>query len=128
VNALRLRASSTFTDATFRDSVEPGLDGNRLPQVPRRSVALSADALLPRSIRASGIWRATSSQFDDDRNAFELAPAYQLDLQVSGRVAQVGWRVTLENALDARIEVGRTPLVTLAPGRAIRAGVTVFLR
>jgi hypothetical protein len=29
----------------------------------------------------------------------------------------------MENAADARIEVGRTPLVTLAPGRVVRAGL-----
>jgi outer membrane cobalamin receptor len=128
VDAIRLRASTTVTDATFRDSVEPGLDGNQLPQVPRTAFALTADASLPRSIRASGIWRATSSQFDDDRNAFELAPAYSLDVQLAGRLRHVGWRVILENAFDARVEVGRTPLVTLAPGRSLRAGLTVFLR
>jgi len=26
---------------------------------------------------------------------------------------------------DARIEVGKTPLVTLAPGRAVRVGVRI---
>ena len=128
IDALRVRASATVTSATFRDSVEPDLDGNRLPQVPRTSFALAADALLPRSVRASGVWRATSSQFDDDRNTFELAPAYQLDVQLAGRVSRVGWRMTLENAFDARVEVGRTPLVTLAPGRSLRAGVTLYLR
>jgi outer membrane cobalamin receptor len=128
VDALRLRVSATVTDAEFRDSVEPILEGNQLPQVPRASFAIAVDALLKHGIRASGLLRATSSQFDDDRNTFELAPATAMDLQLAGRMSRFGWHVTLENAFDSRIEVGRTPLVTLAPGRSVRAGLTVFLR
>ena len=128
VDALRLRASATVIDAEFQESAEPGLDGNQLPQVPRATFALTVDALLPRGLRASGLLRATSSQFDDDRNTFELVPATWMDLRLAGRLARFGWHVTLENAFDSRVEVGRTPLVTLAPGRSVRAGVTVFVR
>jgi hypothetical protein len=67
--------------------------------------------------------RSVSSQFDDDRNQFELAPATQVDLRVAGRASAIGWYLVVENVGDAKIEVGKTPLVTLAPDRAVRIGV-----
>jgi iron complex outermembrane receptor protein len=121
--AVRLRASATFSDATFRHSVEPPLEGKRLPQVPRLSGALSADVSLPRATTASFVWHAASRQFDDDRNTFLLADAYQFDARLQGRLGAFGWHLDLENAFDRRIETGRTPLVTVAPGRNVRVGV-----
>ena len=123
VRRVRIGASATFTDATFQDSLEPALEGNRLPQVPKRTFVLLSDATVWRSIVVSGILRTTSSQFDDDRNQFELEPATQLDLRVAGRSRAFGWYLVWENVGDARIEVGRTPLVTLAPGQAVRVGI-----
>jgi outer membrane receptor protein involved in Fe transport len=120
---VRVGASAILTDATFQNSVEPVLEDKRLPQVPRRSFALLADATVWRSIIVSGILRSTSSQFDDDRNQFELAPGTQVDLRVAGREGAFGWYLVIENVGDARIEVGRTPLVTLAPDRAVRVGI-----
>jgi hypothetical protein len=84
--------------------------------------------MLPHGTTASMLWRGTSTQFDDDRNQFLLASASQFDLQVMGRIRRVRWEAVLENALDNRIETGRTPLVTIAPGRAFRAGLTWFVR
>lgn len=118
-----VRVSAMVTDATFRNSLEPPLEGNRLPQVPRASFALEGGITIWKSTVISGVWRSTSSQFDDDRNQFELAPASQVDLRIAGRTGLIGWYLVLENVSDAQIEVGRTTLVTLAPGRAIRVGV-----
>jgi outer membrane cobalamin receptor len=123
VTWLRVGASAIVTDATFRDSLEPALEGKRLPQVPETSFALSADATIWRGIIVSGLVRSVSSQFDDDRNQFELAPATQVDLRVAGRASAIGWYLVVENVGDAKIEVGKTPLVTLAPDRAVRIGV-----
>ncbi len=123
----RVRASATVVNARFRHSLEPALEGNRLPQVPRGTLSLFADASLPRAITASLVLRTTASQFDDDRNVFTLARATNLDARLAGRLGargRIGWHVVVENAFDARIEVGRTPLVTLAPGRAVRVGVS----
>jgi hypothetical protein len=117
-----VRGSITGVDARFRDSVDPALEGKRLPQVPRGSGSLSTDLLLPRDVAVSFVWQSLGAQFDDDRNTFRLAPANRIDLRVGGRLRAFDWYVVLENAADSRIEVGRTPLVTLAPGRAVRAG------
>ena len=123
MTGVRVGASLTITDATFRNSAEPPLEGKRLPQVPERSFALLGDITVWRSIVVSGILRSVSSQFDDDRNTFELAPATYADLRVAGRAGLLGWYLVIENVGDARIEVGKTPLVTLAPDRAVRVGV-----
>jgi outer membrane receptor protein involved in Fe transport len=124
LSRLWIRGSATIVDATFEESLEPAIDGKRLPQVPRVSVAASAVVKLPRDLDASVVWRALSEQFDDDRNVFELAAARTLDLRVAGRLRQWGWALSIENVVDTRVEVGRTPLVTLAPGRSIRLGVS----
>ena len=128
VQALRLRASGAFSDATFRNSEEPALEGNRLPQIPRAAGSLTADWSLPHGTMASLLWHGTSPQFDDDRNQFLLQSASQFDLQVAGRLSNFRWQLVLENALDNRVEVGRTPLVTIAPGREVRVGLTWFAR
>jgi len=125
---LRLRVSGAFTDARFRDSLEPALEGNRLPQVPKASGSATIDWLLPHGIMTSVLWHGVTPQFDDDRNQFLLAKASQVDLQVAARLAHIRWLFALENAFDSRVEVGRTPLVTLAPGRAVRIGATWIMR
>ena len=122
-SSLFLRGSATIVDARFRESAEPVLEGKRLPQVPKFSFSGSIVAKLPHALEASAVWRALSDQYDDDRNAFLLAEARQLDVQIAGRVHGFRWHLALENAFDRRIEVGRTPLVTLAPGRAVRVGL-----
>ncbi len=107
-------------DSRFRESLEPALEGNWLPQVPRVSVSVSGDAQIVRWAQASFAWHGVSTQYDDDRNVFQLAEAKQLDLRLRLGARNVSLDFTLENAMDARIEVGRTPLVTLAPGRSFR--------
>jgi outer membrane receptor protein involved in Fe transport len=119
----RIRASAVVVNARFRNSIEPALEGNRLPQVPRASFSLTGDVRLLKGVDASVLWRSLASQFDDDRNVFELADAHQLDVRVLARWRTLTWTFTVDNALDERIEVGRTPLVTLAPGRTARVGV-----
>ena len=128
LNRVRVRASGTLIDSHFRHSLEPALEGKLLPQVPRTSWSLSGDVRLPWRIDASVLVHGVSTQFDDDRNtpALLLARARQLDVQIGGRIAQFGWQLVVENATNARIEVGRTSatLVTIAPPRAVRVGVS----
>jgi hypothetical protein len=44
---------------------------------------------------------------------------------VDAGTLEVGWHLSAENLTDARIETGRTPLVALAQGRALRAGLSI---
>jgi len=128
VSILRLRASITFLDAHFRNSQEAALEGNWLPQVPKTSIAITGDLLLPRQHVASIVIHNVSKQFDDDRNAFQLAAATQVDLRLAARWRLIGWQIAVENVGDARLETGKTPLVALAQGRAVRFGLTLGMR
>lgn len=126
---VRLRGSFTALDAKFRHSLEAPLEGNWLPQIPATAFALSGDVLLPARHVLSVVFARSSSQFDDDRNVFRLAPSARLDARLAGVVdagtLEVGWHLSAENLTDARIETGRTPLVALAQGRAFRAGLSI---
>jgi outer membrane receptor protein involved in Fe transport len=122
--AATIRASAVFVDARFRDAIDPALEGKFLPQVPRVSLAFSGDVQICSWLQAAAVYRWLETQFDDDRNVFELARASQVDFRVFGTFKTITWHLTVENGADSRIEVGRTPLVTLAPGRAVRAGFT----
>lgn len=121
---LQARGSLALTSARFRNSKEPALEGNRLPQVPRVSGTFGADVSRADWLRAGIVVRSVGAQFDDDRNAFRLASATQADMRVAVRRQQVELSAVIENLFDARVEVGRTPLVTLAPGRAVRVGAS----
>ena len=121
---LMIRGSLTLTDSTFVNSAEPPLEGKQLPQVPRAAGSIWGQVLLPWQMDATVVWRSIGAQFDDDRNQFELATANQLDARVGGRWREFSAHLMFENILDARVEVGRTPLVTLAPGRAVRIAVS----
>ncbi len=123
---LRVRASLQFVDAAFEDATEAVLNGKRPPQVPAVSGAASVDVQAGRSL-VSVLWRSTGHQFDDDRNTLRLASATQIDARAQWRAGRVSLFVVAENVFDARIETGRTPLVTLAPGRAARVGVSLLL-
>lgn len=123
-----LRASALVVDSKFRNSQEAPLEGKWLPQVPRTSISLSGNFTLTTWANASFVWRGLSTQFDDDRNTFQLAEARQIDLRVRVGRGAISGDVSIENASDARVEVGRTPLVTLAPGRTARVSVTWKIR
>jgi outer membrane receptor protein involved in Fe transport len=122
----RISASAVVVDATFQRSLEPTIEGKRLPQVPRVSGAVSA--VVMRGPVTSGVTiKSTGHQFDDDRNTFRLAAATLVDATVSARFGRLRVFGVVENLFDARVETGRTPLVSLAPGRAARIGVSVSL-
>lgn len=118
-----LTAGYALTDARVRSFPEdPGLEGLRLPQVPRHQVTFQA--------RWESRWRLglqarwTSAAWEDDRNQLELDPALQIDLLASRRVGR-GLEVfaAVENLLDAEIVVARTPVPSLGAPRLLRAGV-----
>jgi iron complex outermembrane recepter protein len=129
LSGVRIRGSATFADARFLHSIEAPLEGKRLPQVPRWSGSISGDVTFLKIFVASAAWHGVSNQFDDDLNRFLLTKGYQLDFRVAGKHGRVGWHLDVDNAFDARVEVGRSgsvtaPLITVAPGRLVRFAVT----
>jgi outer membrane cobalamin receptor len=122
--AWHVRGALAFTEARFDDALEPGLEGNRVPQVPRvQGSAQVRYSGLDRTVLSLDL-RLIGTQFDDDRNAFSLGRAAVLDglvMRTIGARAQVF--LAVENALDADYDVGRTPTRTVGMPRTARAGV-----
>jgi len=117
------------SDARVRSfSADPTLVGLRVPQSPlnQASATLRYVGEAGQTVAIQARW--AGSQFDDDRNVFPLDTMRHVDaflaLPVAGPVVVF---VAGENLIGGRYEVGRTPLLTLGPPRAVRFGVRLRL-
>lgn len=100
------------------------LVGLRLPQVPSDQTTLQA-RYSPAKVGTFSLQiRSSSLQFDDDLNQLPLKGYVTVDAFASRKLAK-GASVYLaaENIFGARIEAGRTPVLTLAQPRTIRVGL-----
>jgi outer membrane receptor protein involved in Fe transport len=122
---LSFTGSAAVLDSRFRRSDEPGLAGNRVPQVPRWQASIGARAVCGANL-VTLEWRGVGPQFDDDRNAFRLAPGSVIDLYAARSLRRVQPFVAIENLFDAEIDVGRTPVRTVGTPRSIRVGLRVL--
>ena len=122
---VRLSGGYLFADARVVSfPANETLEGNFIPQVPRHQFTFQGEYQDPKIATVSMQFRESSSQFDDDLNQFRLAGFATVDALVS---RQLGPRFSIfgavENLFDARIESGRTPVVTLTSPRTFRVGV-----
>jgi outer membrane receptor protein involved in Fe transport len=116
-----------YADATVtRFDQNPALVGSWIPQVPHQTGTLQLRAS-DRRLGLVGVeMRGTGQQFDDDANTFRLAPFFSFNAFGSHtffnryEVFAAG-----ENLLDRRIEVGRTPTLTLGQKQTARAGIRI---
>ncbi len=121
---LALTISSAFVDSSFRSGA--GLDGLRVPQVPRVQASAGAQATWP-AVSLGFEWRFTSAQFDDDRNQFLLDSAGTVNARAAWRLRRgVELFGALENAFDEEQDVGRTPLRTIGMSRQARVGLRLL--
>ena len=68
--------------------------------------------------------RFGGNQFDDDQNTLLLRRYFTLDLNASHTLRPgVDLFVAVENVLNQRYDVGRTPVLTVGPPILARAGV-----
>ena len=121
------RAVSLTTSWALNDSkfTAGELDGKRVPQVPRASGSVGARAAYGRFTGAATI-RIIGAQFDDDVNLFKLDRGSLADARAAWRLSKwVDAFAAIENAFDEEIDTGKTPIRTIGPPRAARAGVTV---
>ncbi|MFN7944950.1 MAG: TonB-dependent receptor [Blastocatellia bacterium] len=120
-----LSAGYLFADATIRRAPQDvTLVGNQIPQVPRHQFTLQAAYSHPQVINAAIQFRATGRQFDDDQNRLPLAAFALLDALVSRPLGRhVEAFVAVQNLLDQRYAVGRTPLETIGAPRLVRGGI-----
>ncbi len=127
----RLRFSSgyLFAEATFkRAPQDPRLEGLWIPQVPRHQFTMQASYFNPSIVNAALQFRATSKQFDDDQNLLPLSNFALIDANISrslGKYFEAFFAV--QNFLDERVIVGRTPLETLGMPRMFRGGLRIRL-
>ena len=126
LETLAVTGTLAWTRSRFDESVEPGLEGNLVPQVPRAQGGFDVRwQPLPASMLAAQM-RWTGTQYDDDRNQFELGRSFVTDLLGEHRFAEAlrGF-VAVENLFDADYDTGRSPQRTVGAPRRVRAGVRV---
>lgn len=125
-STLAVSGTLAWTRSRFDESDEPGLAGKRVPQVPTAQGGFDVrwQPLAATMLAAQVRW--TGTQFDDDRNVFELGKSGVVDLMGEHRfIESLRGFVAFENLLDADYDTGRTPLRTVGPPRRVRAGVRV---
>jgi outer membrane receptor protein involved in Fe transport len=105
-------------------SANRGLEGLRLPQVPRHQVSFQTRFDDPDLVTLGLQARWTGEQFDDDQNRFRLDDFTAVDLFASRSIGSgLSLFAAVENLFDEAVEIGRTPVRTLGPPRLVRAGV-----
>ncbi len=123
--SLKVNASYLFVDAKIDDfSAEPRLVGNRLPQTAKHSFTLQARYDLRPRWKISTQIRASSSQFEDDRNTLRLGEYFTADARVGYKIiSSIEAFASFENILNARYDIGRTPLRAVSAPRSVRFGL-----
>jgi outer membrane receptor protein involved in Fe transport len=102
----------------------PQVVGLRLPQVARHQFSMQASWVSSRWGTARLQMRASSSQYDDDLNAFALSGYTVIGATYSRPLGpNVDVYGGIENAFGTRIEAGRTPILSLGQPRTARIGV-----
>ena len=121
----RVRGGYLLADSTFgRFPENPGVESNRLPQVPRHRLTASLSYARPRVLNAFLLARFLGLQFDDDRNLRPLANTTLLDLQISRRVHRnLILTFAVENLLNRRIPVSNTSVLGIGPPRMTTGGL-----
>jgi len=101
----------------------PALEGLKVPQVAHHQFTAQASYTQQRWVIALQ-GRGSSSQFDDDLNLFRLEPYAQLDVFVSrGLGDRVKIYGAVENILNLRYSIGKTPARTVSSPINVRLGL-----
>jgi iron complex outermembrane recepter protein len=117
-----------FVDSEFVEAADPLIAGNALPQVPRHAGSIFYGISLPSEIGLQFRARAASRSYDDDRNELVLPGYWTADLFVSKNLSR-RFKLVLgvENLLNQRIVVSRTPIPTVATSTLVTAGIQLRL-
>lgn len=126
---LFLAAGYQWTDSTvLANPANVSLVGLRVPQVPPHQFTMSARYAPGTNWTLAAQVRGSGTQFDDDLNRLPLAGYATVDAFVSRRInSHVAALVAVENVLDQRTMVGRTPVSTFGPPLLARAGLRLSL-
>jgi len=128
----RLLASYIFTDAKVVNAPQqPGLEGNRLAQVPQHGATLGVSYENPQWLTASAMARFIGPQFEDDQNTLRLGSYWVFDLFLSRRVVQWGEiYLGIENLFNTTYSVGRSSdgVVSIGAPLLVHGGIRISLR
>ena len=116
-----------YANATVtRFDQQPSLVGSWIPQVPHQTATLQLRAREARWGTLGLEARASGQQYDDDANTFRLSGFFTMNAFASHtfRRHYEGF-VAADNLLDRRIEVGRTPTLTLGQPQSVRGGIRI---
>ena len=119
-----------LADSTVQSySAEPGLEGLRVPQVPRHQLTAQA-RFTSRPLGTMGVQaRWCSDAYEDDLNTMRLGAYTVVDALWSHALA--GDRLTVfvagENILDERYDIGLTPTHLVGAPRTWRGGLRLSL-
>ena len=124
VAALELTAGYLFVDSRVNEfPSNPVLVDKLIPQVPRHQFTFQT-RLPYRTWIFAAQGRTSGEQFDDDLNAFRLEPYFQVDAFVSKRSKEkFEIFAAVENLLNSRYSVGRTPVRTISSPISARLGI-----
>jgi outer membrane receptor protein involved in Fe transport len=105
-------------------SAQPGLVGNWIPEVPRQTFTAQLRTELPRIAQITVAARASGQAFDDSANIYILNPFFSLDLAAHHDFGErVTASVSVQNLLNQRPDVARTPVLTQGSGIFALAGL-----
>ncbi len=123
----QVTAGYLFADATVRRAPQDAsLVGLQIPQVPRHQFTLQTVYSHPRYVTAAMQFRASGRQFDDDQNRLPLASFALIDVNIAKPFAKYFEAfVAVQNLLNERYTVARTPLETLGMPRMLRGGLRI---
>ena len=130
-NSVTVSGGYQYTHATVTNfSVDPALTGLNpslvglnVPQIPRHQFDFQARYSRPFILLAVQ-GRFGGNQFDDDQNTLLLRRYFALDATASHTLRPgVDLFVAVENLLNQRYDVGRTPVLTVGPPILARAGL-----
>ena len=118
-----------FANATVTAfSAQPAYVGNLIPQVPRHSATAQLHLSYPRIAEATLALRTSSSAFDDAANTFLLRRFATLDLSAKRQLThRLDATLLIQNLLNQRPDVSRTPILTLGSGLFAEAGLRLHL-
>lgn len=126
-NNVEFSAGYLFVDARVASfPADRTLEGLRVPQVAKNQFTSQIRYDHPRIASVTLQLRAADAQYDDDQNVFRLAGFATADAFVSRRLNKsFETYLAVENIFDNKVEAGRTPVLTLASPRTVRAGIRI---
>jgi outer membrane receptor protein involved in Fe transport len=124
-SAWQVSGGYAFTDSTVLDfPADPGLVGLRVPQVPQHQFTSELRYWNPARLMMTLQGRFVGLQFDDDKNSLPLGNFGTMNLLLARNFSHgIQGFFALENLLNTRYAVGRTPVPTLGPPILFRVGI-----